>query len=434
MSETVIQIDRLSKHYHLGAIGARTLRADINRRWAKLRGKPDPLSKIGQPSAGREADQQGNSKDELWALKDVTFEVKQGEVLGIIGRNGAGKSTLLKILSRVTAPTSGEVRIKGRIASLLEVGTGFHPELTGRENIFLNGAILGMTKAEIMRKFDEIVAFSEVEKFIDTPVKRYSSGMYVRLAFAVAAHLESEILVVDEVLAVGDAAFQKKSLGKMGEVAKGGRTVFFVSHNMGVVSSLTQRCVYLENGNVAALGDSHQMVELYLKKSLENQTDHSNGLEFYRRDRNLDSPVKIIGIDLNGDTAKSNVLPAVEMGRDFSINFHLQVAQKLHGANLTLMIKNSQGTKIAVVLSWDKNYALFLEPGRRTVTAKFRGLSLAPGQYYIDAGIEQSIHTKAFDVILDYPLFSVANNGQVTHWLERPWGVLHCNSVEWESQ
>ena len=223
---TVLQIANLSKQYRLGVIGHGTLYRDIQSRWCRFRGKEDPNLPlyVGTGSNGRPRN--------IWALKGVSLEAGQGKVLGIIGRNGAGKSTLLKIISRITAPTTGEVRIKGRIASLLEVGTGFHPELTGRENIFLNGAILGMTKAEVGRKFDEIVDFSGIEKFIDTPVKRYSSGMYVRLAFAVAAHLEPEILLVDEVLAVGDAEFQKKCLGKMDEVTKQGRTVLFVSHNM----------------------------------------------------------------------------------------------------------------------------------------------------------------------------------------------------------
>lgn len=246
MSETVIKVEGVSKQYRLGLIGGGTLRADFQRWWARLRGQPDPLMRVDQanPTPGGES-------DSLWALRDVSFEVKQGEILGIIGRNGAGKSTILKILSRVTAPTSGEIKVKGRIASLLEVGTGFHPELTGRENIFLNGAILGMSKAEIKRKFDEIAAFAEVEKFIDTPVKRYSSGMYVRLAFAVAAHLEPEILIVDEVLAVGDAEFQKKCLGKMKAVSSQGRTVLFVSHNMNAVQELCTRAMLLKSGRVA---------------------------------------------------------------------------------------------------------------------------------------------------------------------------------------
>src|SRR5476649_2406530 len=238
---TVISVENVTKSYRLGQIGGGMLKDDVARWWAKLTGKPDPLTKIGEEHHARHVGEQ------FWALDDVSFEVKEGEVLGIIGRNGAGKSTLLKILSQVTTPTSGQIKIKGRIASLLEVGTGFNPEMTGRENVFLNGAILGMNKAEIKSKFDEIVAFSGVEEFIDTPVKRYSSGMYVRLAFAVAAHLEPEILIVDEVLAVGDAQFQKKCLGKMQEVSKGqGRTVLFVSHSMPTISSLCNRAILLE--------------------------------------------------------------------------------------------------------------------------------------------------------------------------------------------
>ena len=257
----VISVENLSKTYRLGQIGTGTFSRDLELWWARLRGKPNPLLKIGQEDHGNRAG------EIIWALKDVSFTVEQGEVLGIIGRNGAGKSTLLKILSRVTAPTSGCVKVKGRIASLLEVGTGFHPELTGRENIYLNGAILGMTKAEIARKFDEIVAFAEIEKFIDTPVKRYSSGMYVRLAFAVAAHLESEILLVDEVLAVGDADFQKKCLGKMGDVAsKEGRTVLFVSHNMNMITRLCTRAILLNQGQIINQGETEKIVKYYLQQ------------------------------------------------------------------------------------------------------------------------------------------------------------------------
>ena len=260
MSETVISIENVSKSYQLGVIGTGTFYGDLKRWWAKLRGLPDPHLKIGEKDHGN---RQGET---LWALKDINFQMQQGEVLGIIGGNGAGKSTLLKILSRVTAPTSGEVKVKGRIASLLEVGTGFHPELTGRENIFLNGTIMGMNRREIERKFDEIVNFSDVEKFIDTPVKRYSSGMYVRLAFAVAAHLDPEILVVDEVLAVGDAEFQKKCLGKMGDVAKEGRTVLFVSHNMGAIAQLCNSAIVLQRGHIVFEGAIDESVSVYLDK------------------------------------------------------------------------------------------------------------------------------------------------------------------------
>lgn len=264
MSNVVISIENLSKTYQLGTIGTGTFYGDVKRWWARMRGLPDPYQKVG------EKDHRNRIGETIWALKDVNFTVDRGEAIGIIGRNGAGKSTLLKILSRVTAPTHGVIKAKGRIASLLEVGTGFHSELTGRENIFLNGAIMGMDRAEVRRKFDEIVDFSGVEKFIDTPVKRYSSGMYVRLAFAVAAHLEPEILVVDEVLAVGDAEFQKKCLGKMGEVASGGRTVLFVSHNMQAVTALCNRVLWLNQGAVMMTGNTAEISEKYVSYGSED--------------------------------------------------------------------------------------------------------------------------------------------------------------------
>jgi len=268
MNPVTIKVEKLSKQYRLGQIGGGTLSGDLNRWWAQIRRKPDPTLKIGQ-------EDQGNSSGEyIWALRDITFEVRQGEVLGIIGRNGAGKSTLLKILSRITAPTSGQVKLNGRVGSLLEVGTGFHPELTGRENIYLNGAILGMANAEIDRKFDEIVDFSGIDKFIDTPVKRYSSGMYVRLAFAVAAHLELEILVVDEVLAVGDIAFQQKCLNKMDDVSGEGRTVLFVSHNIGAISRLTDKSILLDNGEMILIGETAEVLERYTSTGLMYQTEY----------------------------------------------------------------------------------------------------------------------------------------------------------------
>ena len=265
MSKVVIKAENISKQYRLGLVGTGTVRDDMKRWWYKVRGKEDPFLKIGEAN---DRSSKGES-DYVWSLRDINFEINQGDSVGIIGRNGAGKSTLLKILSQVTQPTTGKIYTKGRIASLLEVGTGFHPEMTGRENIYLNGAILGMRKHEITRKFDEIVAFSGVERYIDTPVKRYSSGMYVRLAFAVAAHLESEILIVDEVLAVGDAEFQKKCLGKMNDVSKGeGRTVLFVSHNMAAVKSLCTRGIVLENGTVVFAGGIDESINRYLKTPL----------------------------------------------------------------------------------------------------------------------------------------------------------------------
>ncbi len=258
---TVIEVENLSKQYRLGNVGLGTIGADLNRWYqTSIRRKEDPYLKIGDEN---DRSVKGES-DYVWALRNINFEVQQGEVLGIIGRNGAGKSTLLKILSRTTTPTTGQIKIKGRVASLLEVGTGFHPELSGRENIFLNGAILGMTKKEIISKFDEIVDFAGVERYIDTPVKRYSSGMYVRLAFGVAAHLEPEILIVDEVLAVGDIEFQKKAIGKMKDVSgKDGRTVLFVSHNMAAVKSLCSKAILLENGNITAAGTADNIVAQY---------------------------------------------------------------------------------------------------------------------------------------------------------------------------
>ena len=263
----IIEVKGLSKKYKLGVFNAKTLREEAEAflaRFARKKLKSGNAENLKDSPLVTRHPSLSSQSDEFWALRDVSFDVQPGEVIGVIGRNGAGKSTLLKILSRITEPTSGEVRIRGRVASLLEVGTGFHAELTGRENIFLNGAILGMSKAEIRSKFDEIVAFAEIEKFIDTPVKRYSSGMYVRLAFAVAAHLEPEILIVDEVLAVGDVEFQKKCIGKMQDVSRGGRTVLFVSHNMSAIERLCQKVVMLKGGQVFAAGPVHEVTQMYL--------------------------------------------------------------------------------------------------------------------------------------------------------------------------
>jgi len=285
MSDVVIKVENLSKQYRLGAVGTGTLSHDLNRFWAKIRGKEDPYLKIGESN---DRSCKGESQY-VWALKDINFEVKRGEVLGIIGRNGAGKSTLLKILSQITRPTSGSVKMKGRVGSLLEVGTGFHPDLTGRENVYINGAILGMRKWEIDRKLDEIIDFAGVERYIDTPVKRYSSGMMVRLGFSVAAHLEPEILIVDEVLAVGDAEFQKKCLGKMGEVSKNdGRTILFVSHNLRAIKSLCKRAIFIENGKISQEGNIDNIISRYLTDgalfaSYENSTSDDRSKILYCR-------------------------------------------------------------------------------------------------------------------------------------------------------
>lgn len=270
MSRKVIEITNLSKQYRLGQVGTTTITDDFKRWLYKIQGKEDPFLKIGEEN---DRTKKGDS-DYVWALRDINFSVEQGDVLGIIGKNGAGKSTLLKILSRTTTPTLGEYKIKGRVASLLEVGTGFHPDLTGRENIFLNGAILGMTKAEIRKNFDEIVAFSGVERYIDTPVKRYSSGMYVRLAFAVAAHLEPEILIVDEVLAVGDLEFQKKCMGKMKDVSSQGRTVLFVSHNLAAIKSLCNKVAYIDKGKLVDIGSSEKTINKYLNEHTAESSLH----------------------------------------------------------------------------------------------------------------------------------------------------------------
>jgi lipopolysaccharide transport system ATP-binding protein len=377
MSDTIIQVDRLSKRYRLGSIGARTLRSDVSRRWAKLRGKPDPLAKIGQQAIGKSVNHNGNASDELWALKDVSFEVKQGDVLGIVGRNGAGKSTLLKILSRVTAPTCGEVRVKGRIASLLEVGTGFHPELTGRENIFLNGAVLGMTTAEIRGKFDEIVDFSGVEKFIDTPVKRYSSGMYVRLAFAVAAHLDPEILIIDEVLAVGDAAFQKKCFGKIGEATRGGRTVLFVSHQMNQIRRLCESVIWLDGGRIQEVGKTAEVLSAY---EAAMSCDQTTGRE--RPDKPTEK-ARFLRWEIAEPAAqKPNLLTTLG---SVSIRVFLKVNKPLRGCHHGINLWGQDGQ---VLWGWAANNLSFDE-GIYELVYKLPSLPLRPGAY--------TIHTSLYD-------------------------------------
>jgi len=338
MSETVIKVENISKFYQLGLINHGTLTKDLQGWWAKIRGKDDPNSRISMVSNKNT----NSDADFIYALKDVSFDVKQGEVLGIIGANGAGKSTLLKILSRVTSPTSGCIKIKGRIGSLLEVGTGFHPELTGRENIYLNGAILGMRKHEIDRKLDEIIDFSGVEKFIDTPVKRYSSGMYVRLAFAVAAHLDPEILVVDEVLAVGDADFQKKCLGKMDDVSKKeGRTVLFVSHNMAAVRQLCDSCITLKNGIASEKGS----VEIQIAEYINYMTTRQALLKFSERtDRKGNGNIRISKIEIFNLDGGS----IIHSGDDVTIRiFYDQFSNSLKSVSFDIGIDNELDIRIA---------------------------------------------------------------------------------------
>jgi lipopolysaccharide transport system ATP-binding protein len=323
---TVIKIENVSKQYRLGSIGTNTLKGDLQRWWYNLRGLPDPTLIIGQENSLRNVNIKNKVLEEyVWALKDISFEVKQGEILGIIGKNGAGKSTLLKLLSRVTAPTTGNIKVKGRIASLLEVGTGFHPELTGRENIFLNGAILGMSKSEIKAKFDEIVDFAGVAKYIDTPVKRYSSGMYVRLAFAVAAHLEPEILIVDEVLAVGDAEFQKKAIGKMQDVsAKNGRTVLFVSHNMNAIKSICNNAILLSNGKIFRYGSVDEIINDYYNSEV--------GLNSrLRRDDNLIGDDVCILLDAKVLNNEGLIIDHQEIDKEVRIEFSFQIKRRSTG-------------------------------------------------------------------------------------------------------
>jgi lipopolysaccharide transport system ATP-binding protein len=322
---TAIKVENLSKIYRLGEIGTGTITQDIDR-WFKTKvlGKDDPFLKIGESN---DRTQKGNG-DIVYSLQNINFEINQGDAVGIIGRNGAGKSTLLKILSRVTTPTTGKINIRGRVASLLEVGTGFHPELTGRENIYLNGAILGMRKREIDRKLDEIIDFSGVERYIDTPVKRYSSGMYVRLAFAVAAHLESEILIVDEVLAVGDVEFQKKCLGKMGEVSKGeGRTVLFVSHNLLAIEHLCSKALFLEHGKVSDLNNVDIVIDKYASKDLA----------MYRENR-----IEVDGLILSDFCIGQDFV--VELGEELEFGFCIyNTSSKLRKPNFNFEIKDIYG-------------------------------------------------------------------------------------------
>jgi homopolymeric O-antigen transport system ATP-binding protein len=371
MSDTVISVENVSKAYRLGQIGGGTLKEDFARYWAKLRGKPDPFLKIGEEHHARHMGEQ------FWALDDVSFEVKQGEVLGIIGRNGAGKSTLLKILSQVTTPTSGQIKIKGRIASLLEVGTGFNPEMTGRENVFLNGAILGMTKAEIRKKFDEIVAFSEIEEFIDTPVKRYSSGMYVRLAFAVAAHLEPEILICDEVLAVGDQQFQDKCIGKMQDVSKGGRTVLFVSHNTHAVQQLCSRALLFENGRLSFKGKVDAAINLYM--------GDQDTKESHKRQTPANSDVRVTSWLLS---AARSELPHCCLSREnCQFVFEVETKRPLQKAQFGFVMRNESGDLLISVNSRDNghNYAT-LPVGRHNISVSLC-MPFRAGRYQVEFAI-----------------------------------------------
>lgn len=340
MQDTAIEFDNIGKLYRLGVVGTGTLSHDLNRWWVtKILGKEDPYLTIGEVN---DRSTSGKS-DYVWALKNITFNVGRGDVVGIIGKNGAGKSTLLKLLSRVTAPTQGEIRARGRIASLLEVGTGFHPEMTGRENIYMNGAIMGMSRSEIASKFDDIVDFAGVARFVDTPVKRYSSGMTVRLGFAVAAFLEPEILVVDEVLAVGDAEFQRKALGKMKDVSQGnGRTVLFVSHNMAAIKSLCSRGVVLNNGMVAFDGDTQPAVDHYLERNLVFETGRIRDSIKFKKDY-----ITVDSIKINGSEANFINIPPQEEFLDVEVAGSTDEPLKLE---MKLYVRNMSGVAVAALI------------------------------------------------------------------------------------
>jgi lipopolysaccharide transport system ATP-binding protein len=375
MSDTVIKVEDISKLYRLGEVGTGTLSHDLNRWWHKVQGKEDPYLKIGQTN---DRTIKGSS-EYVWAIKDISFEVKRGAVLGIIGRNGAGKSTLLKILSRVTTPTSGAIKVKGRIASLLEVGTGFNPELTGRDNIYLNGSILGMRKREIDQKFDEIVAFA-----------RYSSGMYVRLAFAVAAHLEPEILIVDEVLAVGDAEFQKKCLGKIRDVSQQGRTVLFVSHNMNAVTALCSEAIVMRQGTVVYQGNIRGALACYGASSAVKG-------EIELTDKSKNAILKRVTISQNGEPTDGLLEPDAEV----VFSFEVEAPQLLKKAMAGAAFVNSKGDRVFVVTTWMGPAVMPQIQGNKCIHLQFSMPPLVPGRYTIDIGFyehEQKISEEHYSV------------------------------------
>jgi lipopolysaccharide transport system ATP-binding protein len=415
MSDPVIRVEGLGKKYIIGhqRNGSDGLRHRLN---DFLTG---PLRRI----RNSQSETRNPKSEEFWALKNVSFDVNQGEVVGIIGRNGAGKSTLLKILSRITEPTEGRVRIRGRVASLLEVGTGFHPELTGRENVFLNGAILGMSREEIKRKFDEIVAFAEVEKFLDTPVKRYSSGMYVRLAFAVAAHLEPEILIVDEVLAVGDEAFQKKCLGKMDKVAQEGRTVFFVSHNMPSIRRLCTSVILLSDGRLVRRGSADSVIGEYLR---ENSTIRSV-IELADSDHAIQSPLKVRTVEvLNSKGAPSDI---IFFGEDIFIKLTVQAEAPMPNVRVGIGI-HTNGVRIATVHAPAVD---FPSPQLHTFLCKLPANTLLPNFYSLHVGAH-SRETGELDWVpdaVDFRIEPVGIAGSDDHD-HRDWGLISLDA-HWEA-
>lgn len=398
MKETVLKLENISKQYHLGVIGTGTLSHDLNRWWHKLRGKKDPYIKIGSKN-----DLSNDDDEFVWAIKDINMEINKGDVVGIVGKNGAGKSTLLKILSRVTSPTTGNIKIKGRIASLLEVGTGFHPELTGKENIYLNGAILGMTKEEINSKEDEIIDFSGLRKYINTPVKRYSSGMHVRLAFAVAAHLEPEILVVDEVLAVGDAEFQKKAIGKMKNVSSSGRTVLFVSHNLSAVEQLCTRAVLIDQGTLTHDGSVDEILNIYRKSTQDNSEIKRYGT----------AQVKFSDYQLLNQEEKQT--DEVVLGESVFVKTDIDYVNDVDYADLSIDIRNENNEFISHVTSSDGNFELknYKSGDKEKIKIEIRNISLAPGNYYLSLWLGNRYGT--FDYLENAINMKVKQGGDFIH-------------------
>jgi len=421
MSDYVIKVENLSKSY--------TLLHQQTERYTALRDViAHNVQNIGKRLVGNYTNGTTPTREEFWAIENVSFEIKQGERVGIIGRNGAGKSTLLKILSRIVEPTKGRVHIRGRVASLLEVGTGFHPELTGRENIYLNGAILGMTRTEIKRKFDEIVAFAEVERFLDTPVKRYSSGMYVRLAFAVAANLEPEILIVDEVLAVGDAQFQKKCLGKMGDVAKEGRTVLFVSHNMAAIGQLCESCILLDQGRLKTFDQTEKVLQKYLATNDEEQdfihlTDD--------KVRQGSQEVKFDWIRLQNFTQ----MPCRQfsIGEDITIVFCIKPNQSYQDQKIKVAveIRTLDGIQLCNIVDTDSRFQLGTLAQSETISVCIKDIRLYPDTYYLSFWVGSTTSTEIFDYVKDCLSFEIVDGGKLTtRLLPRSAGLLFL-TPEW---
>ncbi len=412
MAKTVIQVEQVGKLYRLGQVGAGTLAQDMSRMIARMRGQEDPTLKLGETN---DRTAKSNS-DYAWALRDVSFEVKEGEVLGIVGRNGAGKSTLLKLLSRVTLPTEGNIRMRGRMASLLEVGTGFHPELTGRENVFLNGAIMGMRKYEIKKLFDEIVDFAGVERYIDTPVKRYSSGMYVRLAFAVAAHLSPEIMIIDEVLAVGDAEFQRKCLGKMEDAAGNGRTVLFVSHNMAAVRRLCQRSLLLEKGGLRMEGPTGDVVNEYLRGGAATGTFGIIPDAYPRNSYNKDC-IRLTSIHAYNQEAASTTVFKYHEALKLVIDADVLKPCDDVVLNISLMNDNDERLSLTSTMDRQENQKISVQPGRIRFEAILEQ-RLLPGIYTVCVDIMND-KGYAYDSVQGFGQVSVESFGE--HGEKYPW-------------